>query len=312
MSKRDGNSTVVLETPPLEATQLTQKQATLIVVQGAEIGRDYRMRRTLTTLGRSSESDIRLSDEQASRHHARIEREWLPGSGELKYRISDAGSTNGTFVNSEPARKTELQDGDKIQIGNTVLKFVVLDGIDATFHAEVRDRITYDRLTGLLTKESLYLALESELQRCAGYGLSLAVLMMDLDRFKLVNDTYGHPMGSHVLAEVGRLIRGNARDVDVSARYGGEEFVGYLAEADMVGAQRVGERIREAIEAHHFVLDGTTARITISIGIAVTPEHGGDLKTLVNAADRALYAAKNGGRNRVCLASVAEMVGVPS
>ena len=302
MSKRDGNSTVALETPQLEATQLTKKQATLIVVQGAEIGRDYRMRRTLTTLGRSSESDIRLSDQQASRHHARIEREWLPGSGELEYRISDAGSTNGTFVNSEPARKTELQDGDKIQIGNTVLKFVVLDGIDATFHAEVRDRITYDRLTGLLTKESLYLALESELQRCAGYGLPLAVLMMDLDRFKLVNDTYGHPMGSLVLAEVGLLIRESIRTVDVSARYGGEEFVSYLAETDMTGAGRAAERVRASIDAHRFTLGEATTGVTISIGVAVMPQHGSDLETLVAAADRALYVAKENGRNRVSLA----------
>ena len=98
------------------------------------------------------------------------------------------------------------------------------------------------------------------------------------------------------------MIRDNARDVDVSARYGGEEFVSYLAETDMVGAQRVGERIREAIEAYEFVLDETTARITISIGIAVMPQHGCHLKALVNAADRALYAAKNAGRNRVYLA----------
>ncbi len=189
-----------------------------------------------------------------------------------------------------------------------MLKFVILDCVDAKFHAEIRDRINYDALTGLLTKESLYLALESELGRCQSFGLPLAVLMMDLDWFKSVNDTYGHAMGSHVLAEVGRLIRDNAREVDVSARYGGEEFVGYLAETDMAGARLVGERIREAIEAHRFVLDGVTARITISIGIAVMPEHGDDLKTLVNAADRALYAAKNAGRNRVCPASLAEKV----
>jgi two-component system cell cycle response regulator len=311
MARRDAGITVPIEASRLDTAALSKKHAALIVVQGTEIGRDYRLRGGHITIGRSADADVRILDEQASRSHAHIEIEWHEKRG-VQQLISDAGSTNGTFVNSRRVHKIALEDGDKIQIGGTVLKFVILDNVDVKFHAEIRDRINYDALTGLLTKESLYLALESELQRCNSFELPLAVLMMDLDWFKSVNDTYGHPMGSHVLAEVGRLIRGNVRDVDVSARYGGEEFVSYLAEADMVGAQRVGERIREAIEAHHFVLDGTTARITISIGIAVTPEHGGDLKTLVKAADRALYAAKNGGRNRVCLASVTEMVGVPS
>jgi diguanylate cyclase (GGDEF)-like protein len=191
-------------------------------------------------------------------------------------------------------------DGDEIQIGDTVLKFVVLDDVEARFHAEVRNRITYDQLTGLLTKESLYLAIEHELARCRRYGLPLAVLMMDLDRFKSVNDTHGHLMGSHVLSEVGRLIRESIRAADVSARYGGEEFVSYLAETPLAGARQAAERVRAAIEGHPFTLDGVTIRVTISIGVAVCPEHGRDLKTLVARADKALYRAKESGRNRVC------------
>lgn len=301
MAKRDAGQTVAVETPKLDTADLHKKHASLIVVQGAEIGRDYRLRNSQVSIGRSSDVDVRLPDDQASRLHARIERDWHPEHG-VRYLISDAGSTNGTFVNSRPAKRTALNDGDKIQVGNSVLKFVILDHVDTIFHAEVRDRIKYDALTGLLTKESLYLALESEIQRCLEYALPLAVLMMDLDRFKSVNDTHGHPMGSHVLSAVGRLIQDNVRDVDVSARYGGEEFVSYLAETDQSGAQRVGERIRAAIEAHEFTLDRTTTGITISIGIAVMPQHGCHLKTLVNAADRALYDAKDAGRNRVYLA----------
>jgi len=298
MSKRDAKQTVAIETPKLDTADLRKKHASLIVVQGAEIGRDYRLRNTRSSIGRSVDADVRLVDDQASRLHARIERHWHPEDG-VRYLISDAGSTNGTFVNSTPAKKTPLNDGDKIQIGNSVLKFVILDRVDTMFHAEIRDRINYDALTGLLTKESLYLALESEIDRCREYGQPLAVLMMDLDHFKRVNDTYGHPMGSHVLSEVGRLIRDNVRDVDVTARYGGEEFVSYLAETDRSGAQRVGERVRAAIEAHEFALDAVTTKITISIGIAVMPQHGCHLKMLVNAADRALYDAKGAGRNRV-------------
>jgi diguanylate cyclase (GGDEF)-like protein len=125
--------------------------------------------------------------------------------------------------------------------------------------------------------------------------------MMDLDHFKSVNDTRGHLMGSHVLSEVGRLIARSIRGADVAARYGGEEFVAYLPETDGAGAVQVAERIRMSVETTEFALDEQTARTTISVGIALFPAHGHDLKSLVSRADRALYRAKEEGRNRVCL-----------
>lgn len=108
--------------------------------------------------------------------------------------------------------------------------------------------------------------------------------------------------GSHVLSEVGRLIQQSIRISAVSARYGGEEFVNCLSETDTPGAERAAERIRSAIEAFPFKLDENTIQVKISIGIAIAPEHGKDLKSLVAAADRALYCAKETGRNRVCVA----------
>jgi diguanylate cyclase (GGDEF)-like protein len=140
-----------------------------------------------------------------------------------------------------------------------------------------------------------------ELKRCARYTVPLAVLMMDLDHFKSVNDTRGHLMGSHVLSEVGRLIARSIRGADVAARYGGEEFVAYLPETDGAGAVQVAERIRMSVETTEFALDDQTARTAISVGIALFPAHGNDLKSLVSRADRALYRAKEEGRNRVCL-----------
>lgn len=298
MSKLDAGQTVAVETPRLDTLDLHKRHASLIVVQGVEIGRDYRLRQSKISLGRGVGVDVRLRDDQSSRLHAAIERVWDNDNG-AHHVLSDTRSTNGTFVNGRPVTETTLSDGDKIQIGDTVLKFVLLDRIDASFHAEVRDRINYDALTGLLTKESLYIALEDEIGRCREYGHSLAVLMMDLDRFKSVNDSHGHPMGSHMLAEVGKLIRAHIREVDVSGRYGGEEFVAYLAETDLGGAHRAAERVRVAIEAHEFELNGAKSGITISIGIAIMPQHGCHLDTLVEVADRALYDAKNAGRNRV-------------
>ena len=293
--------TLVIESSFGDAS-LAKRHAALIVLRGEEIGRDFRLRRNRMVVGRSPSADIWLHDERASREHARIEYRGSGHDDHTRFVLTDLGSTNHTFVNSEPVDSTQLQDGDKVQIGDTILKYVVLDDVEARFHEEIRDRITYDQLTGLLTKESLYLALGRELTRCLGYDLPLSVLMMDLDHFKSVNDTHGHLMGSHVLSEVGGVIDRAVRTADVSAVYGGEEFISYLAESDMEGALLAAERVRTAIEAHRFVYDGVEVRITISIGAATAPGHGTTIKELVREADRALYRAKGAGRNRVCAA----------
>ena len=301
MSTKHLDRTIAVLRAKLDSGPLRKVHASLIIMQGKEIGRDFRLRRGSMVLGRGLSADIRILDDLASREHARLELAWAPGEPRPIFHLFDLGSTNRTFVNSCPIDRIDLKDGDKIQIGDTVLKFVLLDDIEAKFHSEVRSRISYDQLTGLLTKESLFIALEQELKRCARYDLPLAVLMMDLDRFKLVNDTHGHLMGSHVLAEVGRLIRESIRVVDVSGRFGGEEFVSYLPEAPLAAAHQVAERVRSAIERHSFTLDRQTIDVTISIGIALSPDHGREITTLVAQADRALYRAKESGRNRVCV-----------
>ena len=298
----DDGKTIVIRTSIFDDREPDNRHASLIVLKGAEIGRDFRLRRNSMVIGRGTTADIGLPDDGASREHARIEYRGTNKNDNTTFVLTDLGSTNHSFVNSERVESAQLRDGDKIQIGDSILKFVVLDNIEAKFHAEVRDLISYDQLTGLLTKESLYPALERELKRCLRYSLPLAVLMMDLDRFKSVNDGHGHLMGSHVLAEVGRVINQAFRSADLSARYGGEEFISYLAETDTAGAELAAERVRSAIQAHPFVLDDVSIRVTISIGIAMAPDHGESLKALVGMADKALYRAKETGRNRVCIA----------
>jgi diguanylate cyclase (GGDEF)-like protein len=301
MSHSFFDRTLTAERSKVDSQKLRRHHASLVVMQGAEIGRDFRLRRGTMVIGRGLDADIRLPDDLASRRHARVEFAWNPIDETVAFVIVDLQSTNHTFVNSRPIDRIELKSGDTIQIGDTVLKFVLLDDIEVKFHAEVRNRIQIDQLTGLLTKESLYFALDVELKRCLQYTVPLAVLMMDLDYFKQVNDTYGHLMGSHVLTESGGIIARSIRGADVAARYGGEEFVAYLPETDGAGAMQVAERIRGNIESAAFTLDGRTARITISTGIALFPAHGRTLRELVARADRALYRAKEEGRNRICL-----------
>lgn len=299
MAARETDKTTVLRQSKLNSGRLRKNEASLVVLEGAEIGRDFRLRRKSMLIGRGMETDVRILDDLASREHARITVTWDASRVATVCQLEDLGSTNHTFLNSKKIDRAELKDGDKIQIGGTVLKFVMLDDVESRFHEEVRNRISCDHLTGLLTKESLYLAMGAEIRRCGQYDLPLAVLMMDLDHFKAVNDTHGHQMGSHVLAEVGRLIRESIRTNDVSGRYGGEEFISYLSEAGPAQAMKVAERVRKTIGSNLFTLDDHSIRVTISIGIALFPIHGKTIRSLVGSADRALYRAKGQGRDRV-------------
>jgi diguanylate cyclase (GGDEF)-like protein len=158
-----------------------------------------------------------------------------------------------------------------------------------------------DALTGLANRRRLTTELEREVRRSDRHGRSFAVLMLDVDRFKRFNDTYGHPAGDTVLQRLAGILRDNARDVDTVARYGGEEFLVILPESAAPGAALVAERLREGMEQERFTPEagGAEVSVTVSIGYAVFPEHARTPEALIEAADQALYRSKEGGRNRV-------------
>lgn len=164
------------------------------------------------------------------------------------------------------------------------------------------ERLTVtDELTGLANRRRLTMELEREVRRSERNGRALAVLMLDVDRFKHFNDTYGHPAGDAVLKRLAHILRDSTRDVDTVARYGGEEFLLILPETAGTGAAQVAERIRTGTEAERFTPDAGSAEIgvTVSIGFAAFPEHARTPETMIEAADQALYRSKEGGRNRV-------------
>ena len=132
-------------------------------------------------------------------------------------------------------------------------------------------------------------------------GGELSLLMMDLDDFKLVNDTHGHLAGDRVLEEVGRILQDEPRGMDQAARYGGEEFILALPETGPEGAMKAAQRIRRAVEALTVddIRAGTTISVTVSIGLATAPADGVTARELIPAADSALYRAKRSGKNRV-------------
>ena len=161
---------------------------------------------------------------------------------------------------------------------------------------------TTDPVTGLRNRRYVTEFLSLELLRAARYKTPLAVLMLDLDHFKRINDTYGHRVGDTVLQAVAEVLRGTLRATDVAGRYGGEEFLVVLPQTDLQGAAVLGERVRAAIEQTTIPVEGAEPlSVTVSIGVAALGDGACSAEQLVERADAALYAAKDAGRNRVAL-----------
>ena len=164
---------------------------------------------------------------------------------------------------------------------------------------QLRKQAMHDSLTGLFNRRYLDEMLERELARARREGPPLTVMMLDIDFFKKLNDTYGHQAGDEVLRRLADLLRKNSRAEDIPCRYGGEEFLLVLPNMGRADALTRAEQWRQEFEAMHITLGQVTMRSTISIGIATFPEQGQTRDTLIEAADKALYDAKHNGRNRV-------------
>lgn len=178
---------------------------------------------------------------------------------------------------------------------------------------QLQQMATHDGLTGLLNYRQFNLMLKDSIARYKRYGRPVSLLMIDIDHFKQVNDTYGHLAGDAVLAELGKHLKRQARAIDHVCRYGGEEFAVLLPETDSTGASFFAQRLYEMMASEQWDLgNGTQISMTISVGIASCPDHADTSQALVAAADSALYAAKQAGRNRAYnYGDIAEETGIP-
>jgi diguanylate cyclase (GGDEF)-like protein len=210
------------------------------------------------------------------------------------------------LINGQLLTEARLNEGDKIAIGDHLFRFDMLDDIDREFQQQIHRLLAHDELTGLLTSKSFFSELRREAARAEAESLPFCVLMMDLDHFKTVNDTYGHLVGSQTLGEIGAVIKKALRAGDVASRFGGEEFAAFLLDADYAQGLVAAERVRSAVQDHDFPAgrqdapEGQTHRVTISVGVAAFPDDARDPIHLVELADAALYRAKRSGRNRIC------------
>jgi len=284
-----------------------ERRPALVFLRGELLAVQIPLERAEVTVGRALDADIRVNDSRASRLHCRIFTEPDVETGATRYRLKDLESTNGTILNGKAIDQALLQDGDKFEIGEQLIRFEMLDEIDREFQQQIHRLLVHDELTGLLTSKSFFSELRREAARAEAESMPFCVLMMDIDYFKEVNDTFGHLVGSETLEEVGAVIKQTLRAGDVGARFGGEEFAAFLLDADYDQGMVAAERVRSAIEKHDFsaVRRGSTEppcthKITISVGVASYPDDGRDPIQLVELADSALYRAKRSGRNCVC------------
>lgn len=273
--------------------------AYMLVVSGGIPGTMVRLSEQGTSMGRSAESSFQISDITVSRDHALV---MIDDMGTVQ--IRDEGSTNGTFLNGKRIhahRPVELADGDRVRLGTKiVLKLVRLDPNDEQFQREMFERTVRDTLTGLYNRAYLLNQIGVLAERSSALGIGLAVLMLDIDHFKQINDRYGHLAGDDVLRQVASVIRESTRAEDLVARFGGEEFVVVLPVSVPDLAAERAERIRSNLAERSIVAEGTEIRVTASIGLAFSvPGRSRNEMALIMTADEALYQAKADGRNRV-------------
>lgn len=264
------------------------------MIKGDFIGQVYELTNDVTMIGRSDDVDLVVSDVSISRRHAMIVNR-VEG-----FHVSDLGSTNGTFLNRDPVRSPRrLVEGDKLTLGSVTFKFSYQDEDDTQYHMMLRNMAIKDGLTRIYNRRYFMEAIEKEFDYNIRNHVGLGLILFDIDHFKEVNDTYGHPAGDFILKHLAQLIENEARGYDLFARYGGEEFVFMMRGGTAEAAMALAERVRRSIESHTFHYDDVDLKVTASLGVSFWA--GEDAITsadeLIDAADRQLYEAKHTGRN---------------
>jgi diguanylate cyclase (GGDEF)-like protein len=281
-------------------TRAEQRRAVLRVAAGPDLLAFVQLELGEPVIvGRGEHTDLQLNDTSVSRQHARVQ---LHGDREAI--VTDLGSTNGVQLDERTVARAIMTEGTRLELGSVSLRLDFMTASEIAHLAKVRARLlaaeNRDPLTGLLTRAFL----EDELPRlaatCAQANLPLCCLFFDLDHFKRVNDNFGHAVGDNVLETVAQLALLDCRDTDACLRYGGEEFVIVLQGVDMTDAVKAARRLCQAVQGYDWARSNPGLRVTISIGVARRRVNE-DLGAWIGRADRAMYAAKRGGRNQaVC------------
>lgn len=273
-----------------------KQRALLLRMDGVHAGSVFAVDRLPCTIGRHPDNALQVDEDSISRFHARIDRD------EEGFYVEDLQSRNGTFVGGRRVTKHHLKDGEGLAFGVQVtFRFNVSDSLEERLLRRLYESSTRDALTGAYNRSHFDERLRSEVAFATRHRTPLSLVMVDLDHFKDINDTYGHQAGDLVLKELVTVSQRILRTEDVFARFGGEEFAIILRGINLEGAHKLGERLRLALSRTAVPFQNQNVRVTLSAGCAsntccsepLTPAE------LIRIADRRLYRAKSGGRNRI-------------
>lgn len=293
------DQTVVSPIEKIDTLNIEQTPS-LLMVSGSHLGRSFPIVNEEFLIGRTTQCDLAIEDDLVSRYHCKIHIQPEGAS------LIDLGSTNGTLLNGRAVQKTKLQEGDQIQVGSiAILKFHYQEEVEAKFLTQLYEAATRDFLTNTYNKKFFIERLQDEFAFAQRQGKNLSILVIDLDYFKKINDTYGHLAGDLALKKVGHYIMSHTRKDDVVARFGGEEFVVLMRDLQAEQAQKLAENLRQGLSELEIQSDTGHFRVTTSIGVASFSPHQKDnaisrYELLMEKADQNLYQAKNSGRNQVC------------
>jgi diguanylate cyclase (GGDEF)-like protein len=253
--------------------------------------------RVIATSGSVIESDLRTMPEP--------KRLFLESASRMSIPLISFGQTLGvlTLHSSQP---NAFRQNALLQSLESVADICATSIQNAHYVERVKQLAYLDGLTGIFNRRFFELRIIEEIERARRYGTGMAVIMADIDQFKKLNDEFGHLLGDEVLRQVSSLFHQQLRKIDVVCRYGGEEFAILLTQTNTQQAVIIAEKLRRLVEGYQF--PGVPRTVTISAGVAAFPDHGKSRDDLIRAADNGLYAAKQAGRNRICLASLARAV----
>jgi two-component system cell cycle response regulator len=268
------------------------RQPMLLVLHGPLLGKTFAIEQSVLTIGRSSQCNIQIEDDKISRKHAEINfRDGLVW-------LTDLQSTNGSYVNSKRVSEISLNDGDLILIGRVLFKFIHSSLVENRLFGQMYSLATTDFLTGIANRQQIINLLEQEFSRARRYNRPLSVLVYDIDRFKEINDTYGHLAGDQMLIESSRIVKGHLRAEDHYGRLGGDEFMVICPETPVERALALGKRIQVVLSKTDFLVKDKVVFFTISVGAACLSPKISSPDEFSLLADQALCRAKNAGRNQ--------------
>ena len=264
----------------------------LVVLHGGELGRRILVKGESLTIGRGEKADIRIHDERISGIHCRVR---MTREGLL---VEDLKSSNGTFIDEQRITKATLLPHCQLRVGRTVMRVEFRTEAEIKYQEDLFVAATTDPLTRVPNRRWFSERAEAEVAFANRSESPLCVVMLDVDHFKKINDTYGHQAGDAVLVRLAAFLMEKKRQEDLLCRFGGEEFLFLVRWISLQSATVFCERTRIGVMQHAFKSGDKVIPVTVSMGISCFRK-GDTLESMIGRADRALYQAKQQGRNRV-------------